>query len=587
MRVASIMSCYLSRDRALTGTAVFVLLALACISLRLGAMRIIQVDECNNVFVAKVLANGQAQTTIDGIDLFQIPLSWIVKHGRRSIDLFTSARFVMLEVFWLNILLITIATGEKILSVRGLVSFGLASTLAPLWDYGFEIRHDNVLLTGILFIWCSIRFGNPGLIVYAVTGGLTVLLQFIAFKAFVYTLPIALAILAFPPPSVKLRRWKIVVAWLFGAGLVFLLVRAGYQSAGYWDIFMRGFRGMNGVAISANRFGAWFPLARLLEQTPLLLAAVTAASFLFIAQLCRVPRKILTWDSCLPESLLLAAAFFALLANPTPFPYNLVNLVPFMFIFALRYFAMTWETTRPGAPINALLFSVVLFAHLVPFAKATERHWTMSNSRQERVMSLAEDLTDPIKDPVFEGIGMVPTRPIINRLAFLHSLNIQSFRSGRGPRLRDFLTLNPAAVIIPSYRTDWLPDEDHEFIDKRYVKLADDLLVLGQTLPPGGGEITIVHPGRYRITCLRDSNIWQSYPDTMDGFLSPKRPEPLSAKIDETLELGDVPIYFSEGKHTISTTCDQTLAVVWVGPNLDRPPRAGEADHQKLFVNWY
>jgi len=29
------------------------------------------------------------------------------------------------------------------------------------------------------------------------------------------------------------------------------------------------------------------------------------------------------------------------------------------------------------------------------------------------------------------------------------------------------------------------------------------------------------------------------------------------------------------------------LAVVWVGPKLDKVPQVGRGDHRRLFVNWY
>ena len=53
-------------------------------------------------------------------------------------------------------------------------------------------------------------------------------------------------------------------------------------------------------------------------------------------------------------------------------------------------------------------------------------------------MRLAEDLTSPRGDPVYDGIGMVPTRPSINYHWFLHSLNVKSLvKNARSPIARD------------------------------------------------------------------------------------------------------------------------------------------------------
>src|SRR5437867_4173956 len=218
-------------SRAFAAVTVTNLATLIWFSLRLAAMRIFQVDECGNVFVARILANGQARTTLGAIDLFQIPLALLAKGASRSIDIFVSARFVMVELFWLNILLMTLATGERLRSKAGLIAFAGAATLAPLWDYGFEIRHDNLLLTGILLIWCCIRL-RPSIHAYFITGALSVALQFIAFKAFVYTLPISAALLICPPPGTSMQRWKLAAAWLIGAVLTLAAVRWLYGAWG-------------------------------------------------------------------------------------------------------------------------------------------------------------------------------------------------------------------------------------------------------------------------------------------------------------------------------------------------------------------
>ena len=68
-------------------------------------------------------------------------------------------------------------------------------------------------------------------------------------------------------------------------------------------------------------------------------------------------------------------------------------------------------------------------------------------------MHFTEQLTDPEKDPVFDRIGMVPTR---------HHLRQSS---------RQTLMANPAPVLITTYRTDRLPGEDQKFIREHYVSL--------------------------------------------------------------------------------------------------------------------
>src|SRR5436190_13671721 len=124
-------------------------------SLRLAGTRVFQIDEFNEVYVGHVLSSGAGTVTpLGNFGLFEIPLSWLVANVSRSMDALVSARLAMVQLFWLNIILIALATGARLLSIEGLVAIFGAATLAPLWDYGFEVRHDNPLLTGLLLMWC-------------------------------------------------------------------------------------------------------------------------------------------------------------------------------------------------------------------------------------------------------------------------------------------------------------------------------------------------------------------------------------------------------------------------------------------------
>src|SRR2546423_327058 len=150
-------------------------------SSRLAAVRIYQVDECQNVYMARVLATGQASQFFTNASLFLLgPLSWMAGSAERSADLFANARLLFLGVFWLNLFLLAMIASERLFSGRCLVALIAAATLAPLWDYGFEIRHDNVVLTGVLLIWLAVRARPMGMRSYLLAGAVAVCLLFIA-----------------------------------------------------------------------------------------------------------------------------------------------------------------------------------------------------------------------------------------------------------------------------------------------------------------------------------------------------------------------------------------------------------------------
>ncbi len=150
--------------------------------------------------MARIIATGQTKAFYAEAGLFQTGvLGWLARGATQSVDIFVPARFVMLELFWLNVVLLALATGERLLSRRGLIALVGAATLAPLWDFGFEIRPDNLLLCGVLLMWCVVRVRPKGLQPFFIAGALAVGLQFVAFEAAAFTLPISAAILALPP----------------------------------------------------------------------------------------------------------------------------------------------------------------------------------------------------------------------------------------------------------------------------------------------------------------------------------------------------------------------------------------------------
>jgi hypothetical protein len=233
-----------------------------------------------------------------------------------------------------------------------------------------------------------------------------------------------------------------------------------------------------------------------------------------------------------------------------------------------------------------VLVALVVFAYLVPFGVATRRHLGFTNYHQEARMRLAEGLTDAASDPVYDGIGMVPTRPSIHFWWSLPNVNRPSFAKEQGLQVREMLAARPAAVFIPNYRTDRLPEEDHAFIRERYVSLTDDFWVLGKVLPAGGGTFEVVHPGRYRISSLEGSDLAGTYPDGLAGLMAPLVEGSIIGTLDGA-PLSKRSVELTVGTHRIETKPDCQPAVVWIGPRQERVGRLGDSDHRFLFIRWY
>jgi hypothetical protein len=195
-------------------------------------------------------------------------------------------------------------------------------------------------------------------------------------------------------------------------------------------------------------------------------------------------------------------------------------------------------------------------------------------------MRLAENLTDPVKDEVYDAIGMVLTRRTVHFHWYLHSL-ASALITKPGFRVRDMLATRPAPVFIPSYRTDWLPEADHDFIRERYVSLADDFKVLGSVLPRGGGAFETFHPGRY---CVVPADL---LPEQQTGTNTISNSGDVIIGTLDGLPLANKPVQLTVGMHRLETQGNRIPAIVWVGPILDTVPHLTPSSHRVLFVNWY
>jgi hypothetical protein len=551
---------------------------LAWLSWHLAKERIYQVDECQNLFVATLLANNLGDFFMTSVSLYVVSLMLLARDLTQSAELFTAARLVALTTFWINILLLAAATGERLRSVRGLTVIAAAATLAPLWDYGLEVRHDNLLLTTLLLIWLFVRVWTWGWLSLFLIGVLSVVGEFVAFKAFVYTIPLTLFAVLSPAPGndgASVSRLSAALAWLAGAASAAIAVRGAYAALGVWNLYTRDLAGIFAVAGGADRLTPIPTLLRVVHQSPLLVVVAAMGWWLVVRSVrpgwSRIRRAVL------PEAVLVLLAFTALVMNPAPHPYNLVNLVPFLFLFGYRSLVLVLERVpREQQSAAVVVVAIALAAHVGLFTTVSVRHFSMTNDRQRTVMAAAEALTDPVKDFVYDGIGMVPTRRSINRDWLIHSLYLNKFLASPASSVREMLRQKPASVLIQSYRTDWLAPADHAFIKSRYIPLSDELWVLGTRLSQGGGTFEVVHPGRYIVVQSTDPS---------QAVIGAQPPGSMM-KVDGQPLAGGI-VVLAVGLHSIEGPADAQPSVVWIGPKLPQLPDLGSGDHRRLFVNWY
>jgi hypothetical protein len=321
----------------------------------------------------------------------------------------------------------------------------------------------------------------------------------------------------------------------------------------------------------------------LLRQTPLLLALLIPSLIAVVRVLRERPSSTTVWEGSLPEALFFILAFLALLLSPSPQPHNLLEVVAFAFLLSYRYASAMIKDPKVFHLLRPLTIGLILFAHLIPFYASSRRHFAWPNHRQESLIRFAEQLTSRDGDRVYDGIGMLPTRRGIRSQWFLESLNLRASN-------RDLETLvhSPAAVVIYSYRAERLPAAESDFIRKHYVPLGDDFWVLGAILPQGGGEFEVVYPGRYRISARKQSNLLGTYPEGLADLIKAAATKEVEIPFTGTLDgvaISNRPLHLKVGAHRVESRADDEIAVVWVGPDLEKPPQVGRGDRRRLFVN--
>jgi hypothetical protein len=192
--------------------------------------------------------------------------------------------------------------------------------------------------------------------------------------------------------------------------------------------------------------------------------------------------------------------------------------------------------------VALLGLAVAQFADELNSEEYTLRDW----NGQLRVIDAAEALTSPT-DPIFDGVGMVCTRPPATRDWLLHSVFMPEYRRGQREQVRDVIArVAPPVLIAGHYRFNWLNEADYSAITTHYLRLSLQLWVLGGSTLEAEQELQILRSGRYLIS-----------PGVQD----------VAALDGQPVRAGTV-LELAAGAHRVSGA----TRVVWVGPSASELP---------------
>ncbi|HEY0469190.1 MAG TPA: hypothetical protein VGC79_33590 [Polyangiaceae bacterium] len=533
---------------ALRGLGVALFLVCAWLSFR----RHLHIDELSGLYAIQLGAafgHGEYGSVELSSVLFRPLAGWLASSQRLFVG------FRLLELALLFGLCWSIAQVQRALPsalgragvLLGAISFG------PLWRHGFEVRHDIFLaFMVVLLAWAAERARNDRLDLWAasVTGLGVIVAQANASKAFTIWLP-GLALCALfaararqaPLKRVALAGLRFVPGILLGCALVAGVLGAAGMLGEYWQQ-LRQFA--NFSSAPPYRLSALPLLTFTIARAPVHAACVLLG--LFSVGLRVLTRKPLE-EAWVPLGAF-ALSGASILANPTPFPYNLTWLTPawllmaaFGFSQGLTLLARLGQGTTPRA---LFLASATTLALLCFWNCQQDPYYRKRWDAQLRVIDSAEALTS-VRDPVLDLCGLVLTRPPVAKDWIVHSLYMPAYHAGKRESVRQIIERVWPPVAITVYRWSFLERADWLALHRNYVRFSDDVWTLGQTLSPGSTGFEVHRAGRYQVRASGDAG-------TLDGH---------------AIHGGDL-LWLERGDHALAATTSLTIA--WHGPGTPGAP---------------
>jgi hypothetical protein len=476
--------------------------ALLAVGFPLAMHRHFQVDEFHNLYNASLLFRWATLEAAVHPEVFQVALGYLTRHLSHASDVLLTFRAVFFLFFALNLLLLGWAQPyfgswhQRLLALLG------ASLLVPLWEYGFEIRHDVLFLTGMLVLFMLLQRAVTRQAMtrwLAVGAGATLLWLFIsAHKAPAYLLPLGGLLLWVGSDlyagSSRWRRLLAVSGWtaagfVAAAALVTLLLWA----TGTLRVVVAGIAHFVGHLEGIPRESPQLSLASFFRPHPALMLLIPAHVILAVRGVMAAGRK--GWRPSSITLVFLLVSTAVLFANPRPFPYNLLHFAPFVYLAALDVAAHLKGNSRVTAALALLVLTGALG---MGWALQTRPYLRFPNSFQLGYIRAAEEMT-AAGEPVLDGVGMVVTRPPVDRFWMLHSSFMHSYRAGLRTPIEEIVARAAPPVVLVNYRLGWIHGEDMAALRRHYVELEPSFLVLGGALPEGETTFEIARRGSYVV----------------------------------------------------------------------------------------
>ena len=484
--------------RAITYGLWGVIVLTAVLRLMNSWTRFLQVDELQILHLAWLRVDGSVPGTDHFMPQFSLlidalePMWWCVGNHFEGVWL---ARTLMFGVSCAT-LFMTYKLAKQLTGATAAIGAVVCLSLfTDFNDRAFDVRSDGL----IVLCWlCTVYWLLPGTRRAYHAGAAVALSIAFNFKALV-ALP-AFAVLALLPDDwpdvddaeerralrqVVLKRsltcaLKAAAGFAATAAVYLLYLAARGDLSLYFSAIERNLSSSS----SAAGVSAWPYFKQSLTRNPVFYALVVEGVVLTALG----GRRSIVW---LPIGLLVG--MFVML-NPTFFPYNFVDIAPFLAL--LGGIAIAWvlnrERVAPAVLVLSMLAALPLYrqAYLI---KPTIGDQFAINELVQRIT--AQD------DRVYDASGMIMFRRGPKHWR-LHSLILRRYNRG-GFILANDLQATPVRVFLPSYRTRWLTPHDRAFVRRFYPKIGRFGLIGWNTaageIPHTGSDAVVLLEGLYQI----------------------------------------------------------------------------------------
>ncbi|MBT4790803.1 MAG: hypothetical protein HON90_04470, partial [Halobacteriovoraceae bacterium] len=423
--------------RALSYLCVFSIIL--AISLKFILVRQFQSDEFLIATSINLLNFPKEFQFIHILNFYMIPFSFFTNLFDNTQSILYFMRISFFGIFLLNIYLLS--RFVKLSFLKNLILFIIVLTHYQLWRFGFEIRHETLIVLFIiltsLFIKKYLQTSERKHIFWV--GAFLSLLSFTAYKGFIYS--IAMGGTFFLIEMIRKNKKSIRPLTFFLASyiIVSLLQMFLFYYFGHLPTFLKI---MNNYVNETDTSMLFSPIGiylDIIKSSPITVLTFIIGVYFFIKK-----KEFYNFKGWAILNVINITILLHL--NPAPFRYNIHT---YLIVILIAVLALYDELPKVKKYLYIPLISIHLSLFLYFFI--SDYYMNYRNDHQLEYVKHAESLTTK-DEPVFDLIGLIATRNQIHPHWWLYNAKMKNYYTGKLTYVADMIKQKWPPVIITNYR---------------------------------------------------------------------------------------------------------------------------------------